>query len=100
MADIDETEEEEDLNWDQCVEVPRKNDLGLGRNLVFEFVTEHLPDDYGRVRQMFMRRGAYSRYKALLERRGLLQKWFDLENSRVEYALRNWCDENGIELVG
>jgi len=100
MAGIDETEEEEDLDWDQCVEVPHKNDLDLGRNLVFEFVAEHLPDDYGNVRQIFRRRGAYSRYKALLERRGLLQEWYDVENSREVGALRKWCDENGIELVG
>jgi len=100
MAGIDEIENQEDLDWDQCVDVPNKNDLDLGRNLVFEFVKERLPDDYGRVRKMFRRSGAYSRYKALLERRGLLQEWYDVENSREERALRKWCAENGIELDG
>ena len=100
MAGIDEIADEEDIDWDQCVEVPHKNDLNLGRNLVFEFVEEHLPDDYGQVRQMFRRRGAYARYKALLERRGLLQAWYDVENSREEQALRRWCRENRIELDG
>ena len=100
MAGIDEMEDEEDLDWDQCVDVPHKNDLDLGRNLVFEFVEEHLPDDYGRVRHMFHSSGAYSRYKALLEQRGLLQEWYDVENSREERALRKWCGENGVELHG
>ena len=100
MEVVDDIGDEEDLNWDQCVEVPHKNDLDLGRDLVFEFVAEKLPDDYERVRHMFRRRGAYSRYKSLLEQRGLLQEWYDLENSQEERALRRWCEENGIELDG
>jgi len=100
MAGIDEIEDEDNLDRDQCIEIPHKNDLGLGRNLVFEFVEEYLPNDYDRVRQMFRRKGAYSNYKALLERRGLLEKWYDIENSREEQALRRWCKENEIELDG
>jgi len=101
MGDLDEIAEEEDnLDWDQCVGVPHKSDLDLGRVLVLEFVEEHLPNDYGRVQQMFRGRGAYSRYKAHLERRGLLQEWYDFENSREESALREWCEENEIELDG
>ena len=98
MAGIDEIKDEDDLDWDQCIEIPHKNDLGLGRNLVFEFVEEYIPEDYERVRKMFRRGGAYSSYKALLERRGLLKEWYDIENSREERALRNWCKENDIEL--
>ena len=100
MAGIDEIEDEDDLDWDHCIEIPHKNDLGLGRNLVFEFVEEYIPDDYERVRKMFRRSGAYSRYKALLERRGLLKEWYDIENSREERTLRNWCKENEIVLDG
>jgi len=100
MAGIDEIEDEDDLDWDQCIEIPHKNDLDLGRNLVFEFVEEYIPDEYERVRKMFRRSGAYARYKALLERRGLLKKWYDIEDSRKDRALRNWCKENEIELDG
>jgi len=100
MAGIDEIEDEDDLDWDQCIEIPHKNDLDLGRNLVFEFVEEYLPDDYERVRQMFRSKGAYSSYKTLLDQRGLLEKWYDIENSREERALRKWCKENEIELDG
>ena len=100
MAGIDEIEDEDDLDWEQCIEIPHKNDLALGRNLVFEFVEEYLPDDYERVRQMFRRSGAYNRYKALLEQHGLLKEWYNIENSREERALRQWCKENVIELAG
>jgi hypothetical protein len=100
MAGIDEIEDEDNLDWEQCIDIPHKNDLDLGRNLVFEFLEEYLPGDYERVRKMFRRKGAYSRYKDLLGRRGLLEEWYNIENSREERALRKWCKENDIELDG
>lgn len=98
MSGMDEIEDEEDLDWDQCIAVPYKNDLDLGTELVFEFVEERLPDEYDRVSRIFHRSGAYSRYKDLLERRGLLQEWYDFENRRVQQALREWCEEEEIDL--
>jgi hypothetical protein len=98
MSGIDETEEVDDLDLDECLEIPHKNDLDLGRCLVFEFVEEYLPDDYERVRGFFRHEGAYSHYKDLLGRRGLLEKWYEFENQREEEALRRWCKENDIDL--
>jgi hypothetical protein len=88
--------------WDRddCIEIPHKNDLDLGRNLVFEFVEQYLPGDYERVRQIFRRRGAYGRYKALLEDRGFLKKWYDFENTRETETIRQWCVDNEIDLIG
>ena len=100
MAGIDETEEGDQLDWDQCIEVPHKNDLDLGKNLVFEFVEEYLPEDDDRAQQIFRRKGAYARYKDLLDERGLLDKWHHFQDAREEEALREWCEENGIELDG
>jgi hypothetical protein len=97
MGDLDEIDEGV-IDWENCIEIPHKNDLELGQELVFEFVEEHLPDEYERVRQIFRKRGAYGRFKSLLESRGLLQTWFDVENRREEQALRQWCQENEIEL--
>jgi len=99
MGDLDEIGNE-DLDWDRCIEIPHKNDLDLGHRLVFEFVESHLPDGYHRVQQIFRRRGAYGRFKDFLESTGLLQSWYDFENRREEQALRDWCEENGIEISG
>lgn len=60
FSDIDNIEEAGDLDWDQCIEIPHKVEFGLGRELVFEFVEESLPDDHERVRKIFRRKGAYS----------------------------------------
>lgn len=99
MAGEDETENDPDFNWDDTLGIPHKNDLGLGRDMIFEFVSQSLPDDEERVQSYFRKRGAYSLYKELLEKRGLLQKWYDYESKRESDALRQWCEENDINPV-
>lgn len=99
MGDIDEIGDE-DFDWDSCIEIPHKNDLDLGQRLVFEFIEAHLPDEYRRVRQMFQRQGAYGRFKEFLASRGLLESWYAFESQREEQVLRQWCEENEIELSG
>lgn len=80
------------------IAVPHKNDLALGRSLVFEFAEERLPDDIHRVRSMFFKRGAYSRFKDLLEHRNLLEQWYEFERDATENALQSWARENNFEL--
>jgi len=97
MGALDEIEDE-DPDLEKCIEIPHKNDLDLGQNLVFEFVQMHLPDDYDRVRQIFRKPGAYGRFKELLDSKGLLEIWNDFESQREEQGLRQWCTDNEIEL--
>jgi hypothetical protein len=97
MGDIDEIGEN-DADWEQMIEIPHKNYLDLGQNLVFEFIASTLPDEYDRVRDIFRRRGAYGRFRELLDSKGLLEAWYSFENDRVKQALRLWCEENQIKL--
>jgi hypothetical protein len=60
MGDADEIPEEV-WELDSVVEIPHKNDLELGRNLVFVFAESLTPDDYDHVRDIFRRKGAYYR---------------------------------------
>jgi hypothetical protein len=83
---------------EQYIEIPHKNDLNLGRDLVFEFINKTAPSFSDEVRTIFSRKGAYQRYKALLVRNGLLDDWFSYEQSETEAALKGWCKENSIEL--
>lgn len=98
-CDLDEIPEE---LWESesAVGIPHKNDLNLGRQLVFDFATSVMPDDYEHVRDIFNGRGAYARFKEFLESKGLVQKWYDFENKTQEKAIRDWCKENEIELEG
>jgi hypothetical protein len=97
MGGIDEIGDE-DRDWDRWVEIPHKNDLDLGRQLPFEFVEIHMRDEYERVEQIFGKRGAYGRFKDFLESKALLESWHEFENQREEQTLRQWCEENEIEL--
>jgi hypothetical protein len=98
-GDLDEIGEK-DLPSDTWIEIPHRNELGLGQELVFEFVVENLPDELEQVRQMFRRRGGYAAFKDLLGFKGLLQRWYDFGHEREERALRQWCDENELEISG
>lgn len=96
---FEEDELPEDLDGERCIEIPHKNELNLGRALVFDFVQQFLPDDYDDVRDIFRRRGAYGQFKAMLVRRGALDRWHDFSAKAEEAALRAWCADNAIELV-
>lgn len=97
-------DEEEDLPEDlgdpeQYIEIPHKNELDLGRRLVLGFVRRSLPDSYDEVEDIFRSKGAYSRYKALLERTGKLEEWYRYEEVETDAALRQWSEEEGIDLI-
>jgi len=96
MADMDEMPE--DAGGEDYLSIPHKNDLELGADLVGSFVNRHAPQLAGEVGRIFSRRGAYGRYKDLLERHGLLQKWHDFENEATRAAILEWCRKNGLEV--
>ena len=79
--------------------VPHRADLELGKNLALRFAGERLPEYYGQVEALFRRRGAYRRFKDLLESKEVLEQWYAYENEATERALKEWCSENGIELI-
>jgi hypothetical protein len=96
-ASIDELPEDHDES-DRYIPVPHKNDLDLRRDLVIAFTEQEMPNEVDRVWDFFGRRGAYRRFKDLLEYRGLIEKWYDYENRAAERALREWCEEIGVSL--
>jgi len=97
MGDSDELPEDID-NPEKYIAIPHKNELDLGRALVLEFTSLYLPEELDEVSSIFRRKGAYSRYKDLLETKGALDDWYQFEEERRESALTEWCRENHIEL--
>ncbi len=81
------------------LEIPHKNDLDLGRALVREFINERAPALSNEVYEVFSRKGAYRRYKSLLDHNGLLDDWFSYEQAETEKALKQWCKRNSIDLL-
>jgi hypothetical protein len=80
------------------VAVPHRNDLNLGSRLALQFTEEALPGSYSQVAGFFRQRGAYGRFKDFLERKNALAAWYEYEAKAVERALREWCEEHGLQL--
>ncbi len=69
----DEEELPDDIgDGDKYLRIPDKSELDLGKPLVLDFARQFLPDDFNKVREIFSKRGAYARFKDLLEYRGAL----------------------------
>ena len=94
----DEDNFPEDVENEDYIEIPHKNDLNLGRNLVFDFVLKYIPEKFDEVDSFFHRKGAYSNYKYLLEKLNLIDKWHKFEDEKIKTILLEWCRENGIQV--
>jgi hypothetical protein len=84
---------------DRYLAVPHKHDLDLGQALVFRFASERMPRDYDTIRGIFHRKGAYARFKQLLESNGRLDEWYRFEADATVQALKEWCAEHSLEVV-
>jgi hypothetical protein len=98
LGDLDEAPPGDIENTEKYVAVPHKNELELRNRLAIRFIEETPPDALDDAHDIFRREGAYSRFKDLLERRGVLQKWYDFEEGAKRGALRQWCIECGIDV--
>jgi hypothetical protein len=83
----------------EYVAVPHKNELNLGSHLAISFAENWLPESAEVVHAFFRQRGAYGRFKDLLERKACLDAWYQYEAQSVEKALREWCRANDIAVV-
>ena len=100
LGDNEESLPDDIMDAEKYIEIPHKNDLGLGKPLALNFARRALPEDFEEVAGIFQRRGAYGRFKSLLERRGKLAEWYEFENESQREALRGWCEANGIDVEG
>ncbi|WIW90957.1 hypothetical protein K3M67_18095 (plasmid) [Sphingobium sp. V4] len=80
------------------VAVPHKHDLDLGKPLALNFVADELPALLGEARDIFRRKGAYRRFKDLVQAQGKLECWYAYEACETEAAVRSWCEEVGLPL--
>ena len=90
----------DDIDDDErYVSVPSQRDLNLGKYLVLKFMESELPEHQDEVRRIFSRKGAYARFKGLLEQLGKLDDWYSYERTAVCTALCAWACEEGIEVA-
>ena len=80
------------------VQVPSKNEFDLGKPLALKFVAEQPPSSYSAAEEIFRSRGAYGRFKSLLESKGSLEAWYEFEQTSVRAALIEWAENEGFTI--
>jgi hypothetical protein len=103
FSDLEEFNDEppDDVEDDEkYIAIPGKKELGLAKPLALDFAREFLPKQFDEVRYIFSKRGAYHKFRALLIRTKTLDRWYAFESKATEQALREWCEDNSIELAG
>jgi len=93
---IDEEVPDDLENEQRYLPVPDKRSFDMGRPLVFRFIAEHLPGAQNEVSDMFRHKGAYSRLRQLLDKKGLWNQWNAYQDAAIERELRQWCEDNGF----
>jgi hypothetical protein len=86
----------DDIDDPVYIEIPHKKELGLGKNLALEFSYKFIEQKAEHVESIFRKKGAYSKFKNLLEQFDLLEKWYAYEEDAQRVALQKWCEENEI----
>ena len=81
-----------------CLAIPHKKDLPLGKAIVSDFVQEHCPQQLKRVLALFERKDAYRHFKDLLTGMGLIESWYLYEDAREREELQNWYREHDLSL--
>ena len=77
--------------------VPHSRELDLGSKLPIKFARRYLSmDAYDATIDIFRRRGAYQRFKQLLDQNGKLQEWYQYQERAKQDALREWCEDNAL----
>jgi hypothetical protein len=79
--------------------VPSRHDLRLGRRLAVRFAQEQLPERVDDIYDIFSKRGAYSRFKDMLQQARKLDDWYAFEDQAVVVALREWADVHELTLA-
>ncbi len=82
------------------ITLPHKNDLNLGKTLVFNFTDQFMPKNCEKVENIFYKKGAYRKFKYLVEEEGLVRQWHEYSEQEHEKELLNWCKLNGVIICG
>ena len=79
--------------------VPSRQDLRLGKRLAVRFVQASLPERLEETYDMFAARGAYARFKNMLEVEQALDAWHAFEAEAIERELRDWAESEALAVA-
>ena len=82
---------------DKYLAIPTKRDLELGKPLALKFTALEMPDQIEDVYAMFRKRGAYAKFKHLLNTLELTEKWYVFEKSETQQAITDWLEMQPVK---
>ncbi|MED5239796.1 MAG: hypothetical protein VX379_09505 [Pseudomonadota bacterium] len=86
-------------NEDKYLELPHRLDIKAGKWLALDFAAAYLSDPVEeKVRGFFQKKGAFPRFKDCLEQIGMLQKWYEYEETQVLKELKQWCQLHDLDV--
>lgn len=80
----------------QYIAVPNKQGLGLDKSIAIQFVAENLPEQLDLAYEIFSKKGAYRRFKDLLNTADKLEAWYSYEALVLREAIIEWGQENNL----
>ena len=68
-------------------------------NIMEEFIQTLKGEDADKLEQVIQGRGAFRRFKDMVNRRGITKQWYDFQADYYRNLAIAWCQEHGIEYV-
>lgn len=99
LEGMEEDDLPDDVDDPDLIPFPYKPDLDLGRGLVRRFAVEVAPHLRDEIDACFSRKGAYGRFKDLLARADLLDRWHRYEHDNTLAAVKAWAEEQGFIVI-
>mgnify|MGYP006295809395 CR=1 FL=1 len=93
-----EDPEPDDLQSDDWIAIPDKNQLDLGTRLVFRFAESLTDSQQEHIAAIFRSRGAYRRFKDYLREIDQIDNWHQYENRAEQEARLAWALANQIPI--
>jgi hypothetical protein len=83
---------------DKYILIPSERELDLGISLRPNFIQAHAPKLYDEAFTASRKPKAYGRLRELIERTGLVERWYRFQQDALYAALRQWCADNDLTI--
>ena len=90
--DIEEVEDDE-----KFIRLPDKfdiNDYGILKDFMFAQEDREIRDA---LYDIIHSKGVFKKFRQVVERFGILEKWYEFYAKAYEDIVKEWCEENGLE---
>jgi hypothetical protein len=81
-------------NW---IPLPSKFDIHDYQIMEDFCLSQKDPTQRDRLLNAIQGRGAFARFKGIVQQLGLLEKWYEFKKTEYSEIAKQWCEQNGVE---